>query len=321
MNYKMHLGIVVIGRNEGERLNKCLDSVMIQDISVVYVDSDSYDGSADYAHSLGVDVVRLSPDKAMSAARARNAGFKRITQINSELKYIHFIDADCELDPHWLNEAAASLSKNENIVSVCGRLREKDVKSSVFTRLCDMSWYIAPGEIASCGGIATMKVSLFEELGGFDPNLIAGEEAEFYSRAKEAGYKVYCLDVEMGTHDSAMLSFSQWWIRTVRTGFVYASEAKKGGGKLNGIIFWASILPVIIVLCSFKGPLGALVAFLYPLQILRIALKLDIPYSFQSKLLEATFCVVGKFPQFLGVMKYHINRVIRKKVNIIEYKA
>ena len=36
-------GVVVIGRNEGERLRRCLDSVMAPGCHVVYVDSGSTD--------------------------------------------------------------------------------------------------------------------------------------------------------------------------------------------------------------------------------------------------------------------------------------
>ena len=39
------LGIVTIGRNEGERLRRCLSSVVGRGMPVVYVDSDSTDGS------------------------------------------------------------------------------------------------------------------------------------------------------------------------------------------------------------------------------------------------------------------------------------
>ena len=40
-----NVGIVVIGRNEGERLSKCLQSVLGRAATVVYVDSGSTDRS------------------------------------------------------------------------------------------------------------------------------------------------------------------------------------------------------------------------------------------------------------------------------------
>ncbi len=43
------LGVVVIGRNEGERLRRCLESVLGATPGVVYVDSGSSDGSPGYS--------------------------------------------------------------------------------------------------------------------------------------------------------------------------------------------------------------------------------------------------------------------------------
>jgi glycosyltransferase involved in cell wall biosynthesis len=40
------LGIVAIGRNEGQRLINCLTSLQSQNANIIYVDSGSTDGSA-----------------------------------------------------------------------------------------------------------------------------------------------------------------------------------------------------------------------------------------------------------------------------------
>jgi len=46
---KQDVAIVAIGRNEGERLKRCLRSVVGKARTVVYVDSGSADGSAEFA--------------------------------------------------------------------------------------------------------------------------------------------------------------------------------------------------------------------------------------------------------------------------------
>ena len=53
MNLPPRTGLVAIGRNEGERLKRCLRSVPAG-VPVVYVDSGSTDGSVDFAQQLGV---------------------------------------------------------------------------------------------------------------------------------------------------------------------------------------------------------------------------------------------------------------------------
>ena len=65
-------GAVVIGRNEAERLRHCLNSLLGGGLTIVYVDSDSVDGSAALARSLGAEVVQLDLSRPFTAARARN---------------------------------------------------------------------------------------------------------------------------------------------------------------------------------------------------------------------------------------------------------
>ena len=72
------IGAVVIGRNEGERLVRCLASLAGATGHVVYVDSGSTDGSVAAAQAAGAEVVTLDPDRPFTAARARNAGFARL---------------------------------------------------------------------------------------------------------------------------------------------------------------------------------------------------------------------------------------------------
>jgi len=69
------VAIIAIGRNEGDRLKSCLRAAMAGARTVVYVDSGSEDGSAEYAASVGCIVVQLDPAQPFSAARARNEGF------------------------------------------------------------------------------------------------------------------------------------------------------------------------------------------------------------------------------------------------------
>ena len=51
------LAAVVIGRNEGDRLLRCLDTLKGRAAPVVYVDSGSTDGSPDAARARGADIL------------------------------------------------------------------------------------------------------------------------------------------------------------------------------------------------------------------------------------------------------------------------
>ena len=72
------VAVVAIGRNEGERLRRCLESIQamrypLARLEIIYVDSRSTDGSVELARSMGVQTVVL--DGPTTAARGRNAGW------------------------------------------------------------------------------------------------------------------------------------------------------------------------------------------------------------------------------------------------------
>ena len=107
------LGIVIIGRNEGERLRRCLASVVGCEFAVVYVDSGSTDGSVELARAMGVEVVELDMSHVFTAARARNAGFARLEQVDPGIKLVQFVDGDCEVVQGWLDHARRAFSTRD----------------------------------------------------------------------------------------------------------------------------------------------------------------------------------------------------------------
>ena len=119
------LGIVTIGRNEGDRLRRCLTSIVGRGLPVVYVDSNSTDGSAQLARSLGAEVVELDPCRPIGVPRARNEGFERLSQIDPEIKYVQFVDGDCEMVDGWLEEGMRVLLERPEVGLVTGRRRER----------------------------------------------------------------------------------------------------------------------------------------------------------------------------------------------------
>src|SRR5262245_39089288 len=118
------IGVVAIGRNEGERLRRCLASAAGA-ARLVYVDSGSSDGSVALARSLSAEVVELDPHRPFTAARARNEGFARLRAIAPAFEYVQFVDGDCELLPGWIETAAAFLDAHREVAVACGRRRER----------------------------------------------------------------------------------------------------------------------------------------------------------------------------------------------------
>lgn len=325
------IGLVVIGRNEGERLHQCLNSVIGKVSHIVYVDSGSTDDSLIMARSLSADVVELDLSIPFTAARARNVGFTHLLQVNPDLEFVQFVDGDCQIVTGWLDYAQQELDSNPKVAVVCGRRRERFPEQSIYNRLCDLEWDTPVGEAKACGGDAMMRVSAFEQVGGFNTNLIAGEEPELCVRLRQQGGKVLRLDAEMTIHDAQMTTFSQWWKRAVRAGHAYAEGSWLHGNTperhwvkdSRSIWFWGLILP-LSVLSAIWLTQGWSILLLggYPLLLYRIYhYQQQQGLSSKEAFLYAFFCVIAKFPQLQGQVQFHLNRLLGNQSKLIEYKT
>ena len=233
----MTFGAVAIGRNEGLRLRRCIGSLSSAD-AIVYVNSGSTDDSVLWARSVGVEVVELSPAMPFTAARARNAGFKRLLELRPSLSFIQFIDGDCELNAGWPTIATSHLSANSSVGAVFGRRRERSPERSIYNWICDREWEGPAGNAQACGGDAMMRAAAFEAAGGFNPTLIAGEEPELCFRMRALGWKIWRLDYEMTLHDASITQFKQWWKRMMRSGYAVAEGAYLHGASTEHYRVW-----------------------------------------------------------------------------------
>jgi glycosyltransferase involved in cell wall biosynthesis len=322
------LGVVAIGRNEGERLKRCLDSVGELSRNVVYVDSGSTDESIMVGQQLTAAVVELDLESPFTAARARNAGFNKLLQLRPNLQYVFFVDGDCEVANDWLSKASNFLYQQERVAVVWGFRRERYPDQSIYNMLCDYEWGdIVSGETKICGGDALIRVSAFQQVGGYRPDLICGEEPEMCVRLRKLGWQIWRLSIPMTLHDAAMFHFEQWWKRSLRGGYAFAQGAALHGNSKDrhGVLetvrawFWGLIIPVVSALLTLAfGTWGLLLLAIYPMQITRIALRGK--RTVRENWLRATALVVGKFAEIFGQIKYLGDRVRGVRSGLIEYK-
>lgn len=331
------IGVVVIGRNEGERLKRCLRSLP-EGLPVVYVDSGSTDGSVDFAGSAGVSVISLDLSIPFTAARARNAGWKGLMEGGYNPEFIQFVDGDCEIDRGWFASAKAALQAEPSLAAVFGRLRERFPESSFYNRMCDNEWDVPIGIVEHCGGNAMFRLSAITAVGGFNDQLIAGEEPDLCLRLRDNGFRIRRIDAEMGLHDAAMFTFESWWKRTKRSGYAYTEHVCRHGKlafptwrrQLNSIGFWVLGMPFVVLLASlafvrpshYGLPIAcALVAAAYSCQILRMTWRrIRIGENWEHAIRTAALMMLGKIPQALGALSYFLDRALKRKRSPIEHR-
>lgn len=323
------VGFVVIGRNEGQRLVRCLESLVRAGArEIVYVDSGSTDGSVAEAEKRGAHIVRLDLSKPFSAGRARNEGFEALIGRHPGLAFVQFIDGDCELDGDWPTRALNFLDAHPDVAVVCGRRQEKYPEASPYNKLCDIEWNTPVGEADACGGDSLVRAAPLRDVGGFSKILIAGEEPELCHRLRAAGWRIWRLDADMTLHDAAMYRLSQWWMRGVRSGFGYAQvwDATRGGRKpalygqhIRRAIIWGGALPFAAITASLHDPRWLLILLgIYGLQIARIAVRMG--GVRKSSWIYGFFAMLAKFPELQGAMRYLLMAVKGGQRSAILYK-
>jgi cellulose synthase/poly-beta-1,6-N-acetylglucosamine synthase-like glycosyltransferase len=327
------LSVVIIGRNEGDRLRKCLVSVNAMHcgdykIEILYVDSGSTDRSIEIAAAMGARVIALSAERP-TAAMGRNAGWREAA---GEL--VLFLDGDTVVDPRFATAAMHEFAE-PRVAVVWGHRREIDPEASLFNRALDLDWIYAPGWTAFCGGDAMFRKSLLEKLGGFDETLIAGEEPELCNRIISVGYRILHIDRIMTGHDLAMTRFSEYWKRANRAGHAFAEVSARfnntphplwrAEARRNRIHAYALAVVALTGLCTsllMRSYWG-----IAAVGLVGVALALRTAWNARWKsdnwftlLVYGVHSHFQQLPIFVGQMMFARSQRRGKRIGIVEYK-
>jgi cellulose synthase/poly-beta-1,6-N-acetylglucosamine synthase-like glycosyltransferase len=324
---------VIIGRNEGERLRRCLRSVFAMDrtgfdLEVIYVDSGSTDGSVALAEAEGARAITLQPERP-SAALGRNAGWRA-----AHGSIILFLDGDTILHPQFVASSLAQFS-DPTLAALWGHRRELNTQGSIFNRTLDLDWIYLPGITPYCGGDALFRRSVLAATNGFDPTLIAGEEPELCRRVVALGYYILHVDHPMTAHDLAITRWSQYWKRNTRAGHAFAEVADRF--RNTDQPFWSEA--VTANRNRFLAIVGALLAAILASALLRslvplaLYLALFALLSLRSAwkarwktndrvalLMYGINSHLQQVPIYIGQLQYQWSRRRGQRIGLIEYK-
>lgn len=250
------VSIVIIGRDEAHNLPDCIQSIRRIDypqqaLEVLYVDTDSNDGSPEVARRLGVKVYEEHSDFP-SPGRARNRGLQE-----AQHDIIHFVDGDMWVNPYYLGQAVTYLGK-DNVACVIGRLEERFSATNLVSRILEYPWKNrAAGYVHAPGGGGTFLKKALIEVGGYNPDILKGQETELGERLRRHGYCILLIDQTMGNHDYGLHDLGTVWtwyqtkgrsfgklLKLEPTGFIAAHQ------RLARRALWQAIVAILLVIAA-----------------------------------------------------------------------
>ena len=245
--------IIIPAHNEQAYLKNLLDSIRSygpRNTQVIVVDNGSTYDTAAVATAFGADLMK-TPDR-LYPSRARNLG---VANVDKHREALIFLDADVELTPEWQAEwnRTASLIL-ENRLQVTGGTYDVSkapcwLERNWFAPMRARKWSHING-----GNLLTTK-SLFQSIGGFDPDLETGEDVDFCVRAHKAGANVVINDALRVHHEG--------YPRTLR-GFI-RRERWHGAGdfvSLRHVLRSQVAIATVVYAALHIALLTTLVAFL-----------------------------------------------------------
>lgn len=328
--YPPLVSVVVIGRNEGQRLTRCLQSVAGMtredfELEVIYVDSASTDGSPDNAATLGARVITLESAHP-SAARGRNAGWRA-----ARGEFVLFLDGDTIVHPAFVS-TALMVMRAPDVAIVWGHRRELHPEHSIYNRVLDLDWTYPPGRTAFCGGDALMRVSMLQVVDGFDASLIAGEEPDLCRRIRALGGIIQHIDAPMTGHDLAITRFAAYWKRAYRAGHAYAEiasryrhspdplwlrDSRRNLLHASSLALTLGMLPLSLAWPASTLLLLAMLLVLIGRTFLRCRWK---SADRRTRLLYSLHAHLQQLPIALGQVSYFLNVQRGQRSRLIEYK-
>lgn len=171
------LSVVVIARNEEERIETCLESIFtvcegVIPFEVIIVDSNSTDRTVDIAAKRPVDIYVIEDEKVTSPAAGRYVGARF-----AEGDYLFFVDGDMEVVDGWVGRAIDLLRDCPAIGGVSGSVddAERPPEDGVRTT-------------PAFDGHGIFTAAAYHEAGGFDPAIRGSEDYELCYRITDTGY-------------------------------------------------------------------------------------------------------------------------------------
>lgn len=181
------VSVIIPTKNSEATIGKCLQSIKDQTyskIQVIVVDNYSSDETCEIAEKFGAKVYLSGPERAPQKNMGVNV---------AKGKYVYGVDSDSFVEPTVIEEctrkceeegfdAIAVHNTSDPTISFWSKVRKlerdcyRDDKMNVAARF--------------------LRKDVFEEIGGFDDSLVAGEDYDLQNRLLKAGWKVGTIEAQ-----------------------------------------------------------------------------------------------------------------------------
>jgi glycosyltransferase involved in cell wall biosynthesis len=310
------ISCVVIGINTARTIVPCLESIRNSNyrgpLEVIYVDGGSTDNSVKLAKSVqDIKVIELHQEHP-TPGRGRNVGWRA-----AKGELVHFFDGDVIVEKDWFKKAVKAV--NNETVTVCGYRKESYPNKNWYHRFADIEWGSDAGNIKYFGGDVLIKKSVLEETGGYNNNLIAGEDTELSFRIRKKGYSIKRLDVTMCYHDINMNSIKQYFKRCFRSGYGCAEVGTMYSNDLmivtiKKIIESMGTITFLIMALMFQNVYFlAIPLMLNIMQIFKIPLfKKRYKLNNRRSAIYALHLIISTYLITIGIFRYYLGRILNK---------
>jgi len=184
--------VVIPTYNEAKYVSKtfcALKNQTFKDFEIIVKDGQSRDETVKIAKEFTKKVVSI---RDFSAGDARNQGAH-----HAEGEILVFMDADTLLPPETLARFCKLMGDEGVVGASCRKIPQSgSILDRLLYEFVNISTFVSAmmGLGGAHGNCMLIRRPLFEQIGGFNPNIIVAEEQELVRRASKFGRYVFLLD-------------------------------------------------------------------------------------------------------------------------------
>jgi glycosyltransferase involved in cell wall biosynthesis len=254
------LSVIVPAFNSLEYISPCVNSIIlaltaVPESELILVDNGSTDGTYELLMERFAHQCRIIHAPGISIAEVRNTGARA-----ARGKIVSFVDSDCIVPPdHFIKVSQIFQDTDAGVVG--GTWYELPADASwVATCWVGLHQRIRDGNVNFVNGCnLSIRRGILAEIGGFDPELVTGEETELCQRVNEFGYDVYASSAATVTHLRNPTSLADFFAKELWRGLgMFGTFSLRHVDKpvwmTATYLFAAVIALLVLVVCP--GPLS-----------------------------------------------------------------